>query len=130
MPKSSSLPRPSFAARARKSGHSSLRAFRSWQSLSCVWGRLRVLGSIVDTCAHVSWRLLDDSRLFDIIVDLGSWDDSRPCSAVSGNWISVLRAVLGSTVDTSSSISNVKVTRCLSCMWSTGKGVSSGDDFW
>ena len=42
---------------------------------------LRFLGSTVEHCAHVRWRILDDSRLCYTRVDLGSWDGSRPCSA-------------------------------------------------
>ena len=77
---------------------------------------LRFVGSTVDPCAHVSWRLLDDSRLCYTRVDLGSWDDSRRCWASrwrlrsAGNWISVLRAVLGSTVDANSCV-------CLRSLW-------------
>ena len=68
VPKSSSSRSSRPAAGTRKSGHYFLRAFvpgSPWPVSGC---RLRFLGSTVDTCTYVSWRLSHDSRLFHVTV--------------------------------------------------------------
>ena len=76
LPKVSSSSPP----RTRKFGDSFLRTLRSWQSLSCV----SVLPAFPwFDCGYLRIRQLEASGRFLVLyarVDLGSWDDSRPCS--------------------------------------------------
>ena len=101
------------APRTWESGHSSLRALRSWQSLSCVavllgfpWfdcgylcvRQLEAFGRIQIILREGGPRILGRFTILVLVRRLGG------ASGVQANWISVLFAMLGLTVDTSSCV--------------------------
>ena len=103
----------SSAPRTRESGHSSLRALRSWQSLSCVavllgfpWfdcgylcvRQLEAFGRIQIILREGGPRILGRFTILVLVRRLGG------ASGVQANWIFVLCAMLGLTVDTSSCV--------------------------